>query len=946
VSSFLEELARAPERDLAQLFGGFTPCMVVADRFELIREIGRGGFGVIYEALDRELGRRVAFKVLRTGRQKGAAPDDALRREAEAAAQLNHPNIVTLHDVGTGPNGPYLVLELLRGETLHDRMQRGLIPPLEAVRIAEEAAKALSHAHAAGVLHRDLKPSNVFLTEDGQVKVLDFGLARFLGAGDAHRGGTPAYMAPEQWRGEPEDARTDLFALGVVLYEMLTGSLPFPIVESRSAALDPEPAPPLPLPRAPRRLVALVAGALEQDPAARPRNAQVFLDRLIHLDRFLAHAPARRRALRISLGAFAVAAAAGAAIFALDLGPAGSEERVLVSMADVANDTGERDLDSLSGLLITSLEQSRRLAVLTRSRMIDVLRQLGRQTADHIDESLAREVGRQVHAKALLLASLHRFDQLYTLELRAVDPAADEYLFTVREEGRGKASIPAMIDRLSERARRKLRERRADVRASAIKVAEAVTTNLEAYQHYFIGLDCLDRPNRYPGHPQACVEELGKAVAIDPEFAMAHYQLARVRGADLTPGEVERTEIAAALRGIDRVPPKEAMLIRAWAAHIQGNDEEAASLYREVLAAFPDDKQVLFTVGDLYWHLDDHRQAIPFLERVLALDPRFDFALDHLSYSLAILGRRDELGSWVRTWSGMTATPEILHALVQAHLGLGDAPAALALARHGLELRDTWPAVADLARALSFTGDYAAIEVELRRRTASRTAVGGFWLADALAAQGRFAEGLAVLGSGEQPDEDTRRDLHCVRAILVAGRGDAEAVRTEAQALPPDDSRTATLALLLAYLGDLDHARELVAHLRPGSPNHELYRALVDWREGLPAQARARLDALESQNPLPRGGLAPAFVRAEVAAAEGLDAEVVEALQRYQRLPFQGFWRSWARPRSIYLLARSYERLGDRDRARVEVDRLLRLWSRADPGLPLLEEARTLRRRL
>ncbi len=950
MSSFLEELARAPERDLAEVFGGFTPGTVVADRFELVREIGHGGFGVIYEAVDRELGRRVAFKVLRTGGRKGALPAEILRREAEAAAQLNHPNIVTLHDVGTGPSGPFLVLELLRGETVHDRMQRGLVPPREAARIAVEVAKALAHAHAIGVLHRDLKPSNVFITEDGQVKVLDFGLARFLGGGDARKGGTPAYMAPEQWRGETEDSRTDLFALGVLLYEMLTGSLPFAVVGGRSAALDPEPAPPLPLPKAPRRLVALVASALAQDPAGRPRNAQVLLDRLLHLDRSLARVPARHRAARIGVVALALVLAAGAALFALDLGPKGPEERVVVSVADVANETGERDLDSISGLLITSLEQSRRLAVLTRSRMIDVLRQLGSEPADRIDEGLARQVGRQVRAKALLLSSLHRFDRLYTLELRAVDPIADEYLFTLQEEGRGKESIPGMIDRLSERARRKLRERKADVRASAIQVAQAVTTNFEAYQHYFVGLDCWDRPSRYPGYPEACFHEFRRAVAIDPEFALAHYQLSRAAGADVTPGEAERREIAAALQYSDRVPPKERMLIRAWAAHVEGKDDEAISLYKQIAAAFPDDKQALYLAGDLPWHLDEHREAIPYLERVLKLDPTFEYALDHLSYSLAILGRREELADWVRTWSGMAPTPEILHALVNGHLGLGDAPTAIAVARSGLKAGNTWDAVADLARALAFAGDYATLETELRRRAWGNTPMGQWkWLPDALAAQGRRAEGLKALDNlgARLSDEEGRRDYHVLRALHLAGDGDAGALWAEARALAPIEPRIAAhLAVPLAYLGDLDHARELASSLRAGSPVDELYRALVDWKEGRPAQARARLEVLESRNPLPRGVMAPAFLRAEVAASEGLDTEAVDALQRYQRLPLQGFWRSWAWPRSLFLLARSHERLGDRDRARVEIDRLLRLWSRADPDLPLLTEARALRQRL
>jgi tRNA A-37 threonylcarbamoyl transferase component Bud32/tetratricopeptide (TPR) repeat protein len=223
LSALLAEIAAAPDRpppvDWERRLG---PGARVG-RFDLVRELGRGGFSIVYEALDTELGRRVAFKALRPSeRMRDPSRDDLLRREAEAVAQLQHPGIVTLHDVGKCEAGPYLILELLRGETLAARLSRGRLSSREAIRVALSVAEALGHAHAHAVLHRDLKPANVFLTSDGAVKMLDFGLARVLGRGGPRYSGTPQYMAPEQRCGGPEDARTDLFALGVLLAEMLT----------------------------------------------------------------------------------------------------------------------------------------------------------------------------------------------------------------------------------------------------------------------------------------------------------------------------------------------------------------------------------------------------------------------------------------------------------------------------------------------------------------------------------------------------------------------------------------------------------------------------------------------------------------------------------------------------------------------------------------------------
>jgi len=288
LSALIAELASAPEHDLADAWARAPRPGDRIGRFELVRELGRGGFGVVLEARDTELGRSVAFKAVRPGkRARDPAREALLQREAAAVAALHHPNIVTLHDVGRSEAGPYLVLELLEGETLADRLAAGPLPAREAVAIARAVASALEHAHARGVLHRDLKPGNVFLPAGGAPKVLDFGLAHVFGA-DGVRGGTPGYMAPEQRAGGAEDARTDLFALGVLLGDMLgTGS------------------------GAPTALRALAANARDPDPARRPASAAAFLAALDDASRRLR--PGRRR-LRLALAAGAVLAAATAVV--------------------------------------------------------------------------------------------------------------------------------------------------------------------------------------------------------------------------------------------------------------------------------------------------------------------------------------------------------------------------------------------------------------------------------------------------------------------------------------------------------------------------------------------------------------------------------------------------------------------------------------------------------
>ena len=943
-SALLQEMAAAPNVPLSEGWEQRLKPGAVVGRFELLREAGRGGFGIVYEARDRDLGRLVAFKAIRPG-PRSAPRDRWLLDEAEAVAQLNHPNIVTLHDVGTCESGPYLILELLKGETLEERLSGGPLSLREALRVAVGMARGLEHAHAAGVIHRDLKPGNVFLTEDGGVKLLDFGLAHFFEGEEVKEAGTRGFMAPEQRQGRPQDARTDVYAAAVVLHVALTGRLPFGDgPEQEQGALPP-------VPGVPQALHSLLGEALAADPERRPRDGEALLQALLRIQRAVEDRPLRRWAGRAALVLAIVGAMLGGALAArLYQRSTHAGERIRVAVADFANETGEKDLDGLSGMLITSLEQSRRLLVLSRARMLDILKVLGRGDAQRIDEPLARELGRRAGTRALLLATIRRFDSLYSVELRALDPVSDEYLFTLREQARGKSSVPQVIDRLSDRTREALSEQEADIHASAVKVADAVTPNLEAYQHYFLGLDCIERPSRYPDHPQSCLEEFRRAVAVDPDFALAWLQLSIAGWDELVPAAEDRgAAVAEALRHADRLPPKEATLARAWAAHLAGNDDQATALCRDVTRAFPEDKQALYLTGDLAWHRDEHAAAIPYLARVLKLDPGFEFALDHLSYSLAILGRRDELAGWMHTWSAMAPAPSVLHALVQGHLGLGETQAAIATARRALETSPASYALTALAWALSFAGDYAALESELRSRGPWLTPRQRYWLAHALAAQGRRVEALGMLEAMERnsPTEEDRRDSRFIRAVHLAGDGDAAGVWTEARALVPVDAHVAgPLAIYLARLGDLAHARELAVHLAPGSPLQQTYLAVVDWKEGRLGEARARFTALETRYPLPRGGIAPAFLQAEVAAEEGLDTEVVEALRRLERLPFQPHWRSWTYPQGLLLLARSLERLGKHDEARTEVDRLLDLWRHADEGSPLLERARSLKARL
>ena len=274
LDAILDGVASAP---VLEAHVPLRPGERVGDReqFVVVEAIGRGGMSHVYLARDIQLGRRVALKVL-TGTSEEAR--DLFEEEARKTAALQHPHIVTLHETGHHKGRPYLVLEHLRGETLADRLRRGPLPPREALVIAGQITAALHHAHLAGLVHRDLKPQNVFLVDGAFVKVLDFGIAALMHHAE-HGAGTPVYMAPEQRTGSAVDARTDVWALGAVLYECLTGNLkmPAPVHPTHTVTVEMVKDPQRPIPAA---IQTLLTRALQDRPEDRQPSAAALADEI------------------------------------------------------------------------------------------------------------------------------------------------------------------------------------------------------------------------------------------------------------------------------------------------------------------------------------------------------------------------------------------------------------------------------------------------------------------------------------------------------------------------------------------------------------------------------------------------------------------------------------------------------------------------------------------
>ncbi len=705
LSILLQELARAPREDLHHAWQKRLQPGDVVGRFEILREIGRGGFGVVYEALDQQLGRSVAFKTLRPARTRHELSADWILKEAEAVARLDHPAIVTLYDVGACDSGPYLVEELLRGQTLEERLRGGPPPVDEAVAVGLEIARGLAHAHGHGVLHRDLKPANVFLTEDGRVKLLDFGLAHLLGTRGVHGAGTPAYMAPEQLRGEAVDARADVFALGATLFEALAGKRPFEVRESRSAALDggPPPAPPV---GTPAPLARLLERCLSIDPGKRPASGQAMVEELLAVRRALARAgpedrtasagiPALLRKPRLALLIAGVAVTvAGGAYLAAARGRSTREIRgaaivspalpsvAVLPFADMsAGKDQEYFADGIAEEIINELTR------------VDGLQVVGRTSSFFFkgkNDDL-REVGRRLGASAVLEGSVRKAGSTVRITAQLVDATHGYHLWSETYD-RQVTDVLTLEDEIARAVVEALRVQLAGGPSRAPRPRPAVAP--EVHAAYLLGKQLLYRGNG--GDFERSLKAFEKAVALDPGFADAWAGLAEASfwaaGKPEFAGVQDGHDraLAAADRAVVLDPELgEGYAIRGFLrATVRRDWEGARADFDRALRLNPGDADIhfqhayalLWVVGPLSeaireaqrateldpldaaaWSIygriciDDGQleRALDALDRSLEIQPEQDYAPANKAVALLLLGRPAE----ARVWAERSTNP-------------------------------------------------------------------------------------------------------------------------------------------------------------------------------------------------------------------------------------------------------------------------------------------------
>ncbi|MCS5652306.1 MAG: hypothetical protein NZ825_06690, partial [Candidatus Marinimicrobia bacterium] len=304
-------------------------------------------------------------------------------------------------------------------------------------------------------------------------------------------------------------------------------------------------------------------------------------------------------------------------------------ERIPIAIADFENNTGDATLDGLSGLLITSLEQSNYLTVLTQSRMYDLLKQIGKEEVESVDEQIGREICHQANINSLVLTSIRQFGELYSVDLKILDIKKDEYLFSTNVQAEGKKNIPGLIDEISKQTRISLAEKAEEIEKSQRDIASITTKNLEAYKHYDLGQKAMFGLK---------FREAGKhflqALDVDSTFALAYLGLKYCYSWSLD-SRADQV-IKKAVQYIDSVPEKERLYIRAESIK---DKLSRISVYEEIIDKYANEKQAYWEIGDLLYHNDEVDSAIPYFEKCLLLDPSFEYALQHLGWAFVDMNR-------------------------------------------------------------------------------------------------------------------------------------------------------------------------------------------------------------------------------------------------------------------------------------------------------------------
>jgi len=980
-----------------------------ARRYQIIEDLGRGGMGRVYKVFDTEVQEKMALKLLHPDIAADERTIERFRNELKLARAISHRNVCRMFDLGREEGTYYITMEYVSGEDLKSLIHRiGALPVGKAVSIGKQVCEGLSEAHRLGVVHRDLKPQNIMIDREGNARIMDFGIARSLTArgitGAGVMIGTPEYMSPEQVDGKEADPRSDIYSLGIILFEMLTGHVPFEGDTPLSVAVKQKSERP-PDPRSinaqiPDELGRIILKCLEKPKERRYQSADDVLAELARIEKELPttsqQIPIRKTltskqitvqfTLKKALWPIAALIAVlitGFAVWKMIPHRAGPKRAITV--IGFKNRTGDQSLDYLQeaipNLLITSLEQSGHFQVTSWERLNDLLRQSGRDAAAVSDEEAGFDVCRKEGIASLVLGSYIKAGEAFATDVKVLDVASKKILKTASSKGDGVSSVlKTQIDEISRTISRGLGPVAARIEISQPKIADLTTSSMEAYNYFLRGRD--DYEKFYSADARKFLE---KAVALDPTFAVAYLYLGKVAGELFdTKAQIEAYEMAR--KYSEKATEKERLYIEALSASVlERNPEKKLRILLELTKKYPQEKQFHYELGFVYDGRRKYAEAIAEYEKALALDPNFGFAINQAGYGYARVGQFEKAIRYFERYAAINpgqANP--IDSMAELYFVLGKFDQAKAKYQEALEIRpDFSGSCRGLAYIFALEENYAEtdrwLEEFIARAPTPMEKMEGRWLKAYFDYfLGRWDTGLAEFLTMKDQFEKSGATsplagTNWIMGYLYADRGEYDLARQAYQAYCDwgmkrnPSQQTFYAAWNSISLGWVDLKQErmdtakarlketesLLPNVEPASQedvslDYRLLQAEVLLAENLPEKAIEAGEKIVPESfPNMTIGSMPwyniPFLKDVLARAYWKKGDLDKAIAEYERLTTidpKNQIRYLIHPLYHYRLGRVYEDKGEKAKAAAEYRKFLEYWKDADPKHPELADAK------
>jgi serine/threonine protein kinase/tetratricopeptide (TPR) repeat protein len=942
--------------------------------FRILEKLGAGGMGVVYKAVDTRLERSVALKFLPDGMSQDSQALERFRREALAASALNHPGICTIYDIGEQDNTPFIAMEFIEGETLRQHIGGKPLPIERILDLGIQISDAIDAAHSKGIIHRDIKPSNVFVTTRGQAKVLDFGLAKLVSkgvlgsAGDDTASksaeenvsivgiisGTPAYMSPEHVRGDDLDRRADVFALGLLLYEMATGRAAFggrtggAIIEA-ILTRTPESVRSL-NPSLPPQLEEIINKCIEKDRDRRYASAAAVRADLLALRRvtesgqttvsiavpaIVAVPSAQKSDSALGWKAAAIGGAALVAVLAIGGWLYNTRRAHALTQADTVvlanftNKTGDPVFDeTLRQGLAAQLQQSPFLSLVAEQRIQQELRLMGVPPESKLSSKMAGDLCQRLGSKVYIGGSISNIGNQYVVGVSAVNCQTGDSVAQEQVTANGKEGVLSALGSASTKLREQLGESLKTIQKLDTPIEQASTPSLEALQAFSLGR----RNMAVKGDYTAAIPLLQHSIQLDPNFAMAYAILGTTyRNLGEKALASENAGKSYALRS--RMSEWEKFYIEShYHDFVTGDLEKATQVYELWAQIYPREGVAPTNLGIIFQTLGQHDKALSQFRETMRIS-----APDSLGYSNLVAG----FVSLKRLDEARTTGEEAISKSFDS--------SALRIALYDLAfLKSDVPGMAE--QVSWATGKPGKESVMLGLESATAAYQGKLRTARDLSRQ----ESSSAERAG---DNEMTADCEASAALWEALYGNASEARQHVNdSLAKINGRDAqyAAALALALVGDSTRAKSLADDLDKRFPDDTVVRFnyVPTLRAQLalasPGNGAKAVEILAAASPYELGvpgsntlrtNLYPIYVRGEALLASHQGAAAATEFQKI--VDWSGVAINEPIGGLAHLgLARSHALAGDTAKSRAAYDDFFAIWKDADPNVPVLLQAK------